>query len=262
MSSPVRRFSRAFRVFTFVLICLWAAAPVLAKPNTSPTPVPTPMGTPSPDYPKMVIGPGDLLAIVVLGYDRSLGAGGTVSTLGVSAPASPGVATNAGLPANYLVDTDGRINFPYVGPVNLAGLTQIEASQLLIKKLGEYLKFPQVTVMIQTSNTYNVSVLGDLFHPGQFMIRGRPDVLSMIAQAGGAALNPDLGSVLITRGTIKIHVDVGRYLSDPNYHATAPIVYPGDIIYVPQNPWPTLSEIAVFVGVIYTAYVVANDLKK
>ena len=234
----------------------------MANPTVAPTPSPTSTATPGADYPKMVIGPGDLLAIVVLGYDRSLASGGSITTSVGSTPISPGVSSSAGLPANYLVDTDGRINFPYVGPVSISGMTQIEASQALIKKLDPYLKFPQVTVMIQTSNTYNVSVLGDLFHPGEFMIRGRPDVLSMLAQAGGTAINPDLSAVLITRGKLKIHVDVGRYLSDPNFHESAPIVYPGDIIYVPQSPWPTLSEIGIFLGIIYTITVVANGLKK
>ena len=181
-------------------------------------------------YPSLLIGPGDLLSITVLGYDRSIG--GSVST----------VSSSSGtLPNTFLVDSEGKILFPFIDEVNLSGLSQIEASKLLMVKLKRFLKYPQVTVIIQNSNTYNVSVLGNVVRPGQFMIRGKPDILSMIAQAGGPAPNPDLGSVLLTRGKQKLHIDLGKLLTDRNYHELAPSVYPGDVIYVPTNPWPTLG---------------------
>ena len=213
-----------------------------AKPKTDET-----------AYPPLIIGPGDLLTISVMGFDRSLG--GTTS----GATGGTGGSTS-GLPDNFLVDSTGKIFFPYVGSVELSGLSQIEASELLMKKLKHYLKFPQVLVVIQTSNTYNVSVMGDVNHPGQFMIRGKPDILTMMAQAGGPGPNPDMGGALLTRGTQKIHIDLGKLMNDKNYHELAPIVYPGDVIYVPQNPWPTIGEIGIFLGVITSGILVANAL--
>ena len=252
MFSTDRRFSRPVRFFIMGLIALWVAAPVAAKAEALSTPTPGPSSPASEDYPKMVIGPGDVLSITVLGYERSL----------ASAVGGASLVNTNPLPVTYLVDTDGKITFPYLGEVSLLGLSQSEASRLLGKKLDDYLKYPEVTVLIQASNTFNVSLLGDLLRPGQFMIHGKPDILSMLAQAGGPGPNPDLGGVLLTRGTQKIRLDLGKYLNDPNFHEPAPTVYPGDVIYVPQNPWPTLGEIAVFLGIVYTAYTVANDLKK
>jgi|GEM_PF-1925298 len=203
------------------------------------------------NYPPLLIGPGDLLSITVLGYDRSIG--GSVSTISSS---------TGTLPNTFLVDSEGKILFPFLDEVNLSGLSQIEASKLLMSKLKKFLKYPQVTVIIQNSNTYNVSVLGDVFHPGQFMIRGKPDILSMVAQAGGPAPNPDLGSVLLTRGKQKLHIDLGKLLTDRNYHELAPTVYPGDVIYVPTNPWPTLGEIGLILSIIVSSTIAANALTR
>jgi polysaccharide export outer membrane protein len=209
-------------------------------------------------YPPLLIGPGDLLTIDVVGFDRSIG--GMVSSGGSGG--SSGSSSGSGLPDTFLVDSEGKIFFPFVGSVELKGLSQIDASQLLMKKLKGFLKFPQVTVLIQLSNTYNVSVMGDVTKPGQFMIHGKPDLLTMLSQAGGPGPNPDLGGVLLTRGTTKIHIDLGKLLTDKDYHELAPTVYPGDIVYVPQNLWPTISEIGIFLGLIVTSTVLIADLTK
>ncbi len=213
-----------------------------------------PTDPPADSYPPLLIGPGDLLTIDVVGFDRSIG--GMVST------GSSGGSSGSGLPDTYLVDSNGEIFYPFLGEVDLKGLSQIDASLLLMKKLKGYLKFPQVTVLIQSSNTYNVSVIGNVGKPGQFMIRGKPDLLSILSQAGGPAPNSDLGGVLLTRGTTKLHVDLGKLLTDKDYHEAAPTVYPGDIIYVPQNIWPTITEVGAFLGILVTAIVVTNDLSK
>jgi protein involved in polysaccharide export with SLBB domain len=215
---------------------------------------------PADPYPPLLIGPGDLLTIDVVGFDRSIG--GMVSSSGGSGGSGSGSSSGSGLPDTYLVDSNGEIFYPFVGEVDLKGLSQIDASLFLMKKLKGYLKFPQVSVLIQSSNTYNVSVLGDVTKPGQFMIRGKPDLLTMLSQAGGPGPNPDLGGVLLTRGTTKLHIDLGKLLSDKDYHETAPTVYPGDIIYVPQSGWPTLAEISIILGLALTSTVLIIDVTK
>ena len=207
-------------------------------------------------YPPLVIGPGDILTISVLGFDRSIGGGGTSGSGGSSSGSS------SGLPDTYLVDSDGNIFFPFIGVVNLKGLTQIEASYLLMKKLKGYLTFPQVLVVITTSNTYIVSVMGDVNRPGQFMIRGKPDILSMLTQAGGPGPNPDLGGTELTRGTQKFKIDLGKLIYDKNYRNLPPTVYPGDIIYVPQNFWPSLADVTIVLGIIISGFAIADIVSK
>jgi protein involved in polysaccharide export with SLBB domain len=252
MTVSFRRLTRAtaaatalFYISAFVLPAGLGAAPLPTATPTAQAPEKEPV------YPPLTIGPGDILTITVLGYDRSIG--GSTGT--------PSSSTSL-LPVTYLVDSDGKILFPFVGQVALENLSQIDASKLLMQKLRGYLKYPQVTVVITDSNSYNVSVLGDVTRPGQFMIRGKPDILAMVAQAGGPGPDPDLEGVLITRGTEKINVDLGKYLTDRNYHRIAPTVYPGDVVYVPPSPWPSQRDISIFLGVIITSVVAIDAFSK
>lgn len=254
MTINLKRFTRLYALLTalFYFSAFVVPAGLWADPASSSSPSASTQADQS-TYPPMVIGPGDILDITVLGYDRSIG--GLASGGGQS-------STTSLLPETYLVDSDGKILFPYAGQVDLKNLSQIEASKLLMKKLESYFKFPQVTVVIQTSNTYNVSVLGDVMRPGQFMIRGKPDILSLVAQAGGPGPDPDLEWVLVTRGTQKININLGKLLNDRNYHGTAPTVYPGDVIYVPQSPWPSLKDVSIFLGVVITTVVAINAISE
>ena len=40
----------------------------------------------------------------------------------------------------YLVDNDGKINFPVLGELRVGGLTKKEAEQLIVEKLKPYIK--------------------------------------------------------------------------------------------------------------------------
>ncbi len=206
------------------------------------------------EYPPLLIGPGDHLTIMVLGYEHNVSANTDFSSGGKS-------GSNSNLPSEYMVDSDGRILFPFVGVIKLSGLSPIEAGNLLMKKLTPYMKYPQVTVLITQTNTYCIAVLGDVFKPGQYMILGKPNLVSMMALAGGPMPEADLGGVLITRGTEKIKADLGKLLNDKNYHGTGPTVYPGDIIYVPKNGWPSMGDWAIVASILASAAVITIELK-
>jgi polysaccharide biosynthesis/export protein len=63
----------------------------------------------------------------------------------------------------YTVSDDGSVYLPLVGSVYLDGLDKIEASKLLTKKYGEYLRFPYAKVGILNQRVY---VLGEVKNPG------------------------------------------------------------------------------------------------
>lgn len=208
------------------------------------------------NYPPLLIGPGDLLTINVVGYEHNTSSASDFTERGQST-ANP----NASLPTQYMVDTEGRIRFPFIGVVNLSGLTPIEAGAMLMEKLRPDMKFPQVIVLITQTNTYNISVLGDVARPGQYMIRGQPNLVSMVALAGGPDPDADLGGVLITHGTEKIKANLGRLLNDKNYHGAGPTVYPGDFIFVPKSAWPSLGEWAIVASILASGAILATQIK-
>ena len=83
----------------------------------------------------------------------------------------------------YLVDNDGKINFPVLGELRVGGLTKKEAEQLIVEKLKPYIKeTPIVTVRMVN---YKISVLGEVARPGTFTISNeKVNLLEALAMAG------------------------------------------------------------------------------
>jgi len=83
------------------------------------------------------------------------------------------------------VRSDGKISMPLVGEVQAAGLTPLKLEQDIATKLQNFISQPEVTVMVQTSNSQKFNVLGQVAHPGTFLMVNSPTVLDGIAVAGG-----------------------------------------------------------------------------
>lgn len=83
------------------------------------------------------------------------------------------------------VRSDGKISLPLVGEVQAAGLTPLKLEQQIASKLQNYISQPEVSVMVQQINSQKYNVLGQVAHPGTFVIANSPTVLDAIALAGG-----------------------------------------------------------------------------
>jgi polysaccharide export outer membrane protein len=200
------------------------------------------------DYPKLVIGPGDLLQIEVYGENGSTG---TSIEMGMS--------VNTQLPTDYQVDSDGVIFFPFLGRVNLAGLTAVQAGEKIAVMLSKPRK---VTVLIKESNTYWVSVLGNVGKPGRYQIQGTPTLLSALAQAGGPLPDTDFGGTILIHDNYKSKLDLNRYLQGEGKMDPEPYLYPGDTIMVKQSPWPSWGEIAIVASILASAAIVTVELSQ
>jgi len=211
-------------------------------------------GTSQKKYPPLLIGAGDELEIYVVNF--SSGNGYTTTVSGETGMKSQ-------LPTNYLVDSDGFILFPFLGDIQLKGLTQIEGAKLIQQKLSEYISNPQVTLLVRSSNYYNVSVLGDVAHPGQFLIRGEPTVFSILSEAGGALEDANLGGALIIHGDTnkKEEINLDRYLKDRSLQEKPPVLYPGDVLMIPKNEGLTSGDWAIIASIAASAAIIATQIK-
>jgi hypothetical protein len=188
------------------------------------------------NYPKVVIGPGDELEIQV--YDETLA-------------------------SNYQVDSEGLIEFPYAGRVNLAGLTPVEASE----KLDHLMDKPRsVTVRISKSNTFWISVLGDVKGAGKFEIRGENTLASVLAEVGGPEPDANLDRALLVHGQKKTFVPLRNLLRNEGDTGPPIYIYPGDTLMVYRADFPaTIGDITQVIGLVLggvTLYLVAKELSK
>ncbi len=83
------------------------------------------------------------------------------------------------------VRSDGKISLPLIGEVQAAGLTPLKLEQDIASKLQNFISQPEVTVMVQQINSQKFNVLGQVAHPGTYVIANSPTVLDAIALAGG-----------------------------------------------------------------------------
>ena len=128
--------------------------------------------------------PKDLLTIVVSCTSPELA---VPFTLTVATPASAAgnnlLLTTQPVLQPYLVDNEGKINFPVLGELKVGGLTKREAEQLIIDKLKPYIKETPI-VMVRMVN-YKISVLGEVTRPGTFTISNeKVNLLEALAMAG------------------------------------------------------------------------------
>ena len=79
---------------------------------------------------------------------------------------------------------DGRINYAFVGQVELAGLTISEVEQTIHKRLlGDYLINPQVSVTMAEYRPFFIK--GEVKNPGSFVFQPGLTVSKAISLAGG-----------------------------------------------------------------------------
>ena len=119
----------------------------------------------------MLLGPGDVVKIMV--YDH------------------------ADLLTEARISETGAISYPLIGDVSVAGLTSIDAGKKIAAMLerGAFIKNPQVSVLVTSMQSQQVSILGQIARPGRYPIDGPRTITDMIAAAGG--LNAEAGDAVV-----------------------------------------------------------------
>lgn len=71
----------------------------------------------------------------------------------------------------YVVDNDGYIDFPVLGPIQVSGLTRWELSELIKNKLLKDGLLTDAVVTVEFMN-FKISVIGEVNSPGTYTIEG------------------------------------------------------------------------------------------
>ncbi len=134
----------------------------------------------------------------------------------------------------------GSVTFPLLGPVEIGGLTpaQAEIRIAALLKSGGFVPRAQVTVLITQFRSRQVSVLGQVNHPGRFAIEDPVMRLTdALAIAGGIAPT-GAETVTVIRGSDsseRIEIDL-LGLFDSTSQAKNIELGNGDTVFVPRIP--------------------------
>jgi polysaccharide biosynthesis/export protein len=83
------------------------------------------------------------------------------------------------------VRSDGKISLPLVGEMQASGKTPKQLQEDIRVKLAGFISDPEVTLVVQEVRSHHYNVLGQVQHPGSFVLTSSTTVLDAIAQAGG-----------------------------------------------------------------------------
>lgn len=170
-----------------------------SRPTTVPTDVEKLFGTPKP----YTLGPGDVLSIVVWDHPEM-----NLPTTSSSSNGSQDQSTSQ-IVSGYTVDSTGSIQVAYVGAIHVAGLTELQARDLVSNKLAYYLNKPQVTLRIEAYRSRRVYVDGEVRTPGLMVLNDMTMSLpEAINRAGGFTAAGDRSRVSVTRGKETVMVNI------------------------------------------------------
>lgn len=162
--------------------------------------------------PDTTLGPGDLFEVRVFGEKE--------------------------LSNKYRVSSDGSIDFPLIGTVIVAGKTPSEIAKTIESKLveGEFLKRPQVSILVEEYSSKKVSVFGQVKKPGTLAFRDGMSVVEAISEAGGFTSMARTNETTVIRvvdgakKSFKVPVELIGQGRAPNF-----VLRPGDIVFVPER---------------------------
>jgi polysaccharide biosynthesis/export protein len=152
------------------------------------------------------------------------------------------VYQNPDLSLDARLSDAGQISYPLLGAIHLAGMTIHEAERSIAEGLrqGNFVKNPQVTILLTTARGSQVSVLGEVQRPGRYALESAQTHLTdMLANAGGIVPNDgsDVVTVVGTRDgqAFRQQVDLPKIFSTAERSGDL-ILQGGDVIYVDRAP--------------------------
>jgi len=184
-----------------------------------------------PNPPPYAIGSGDILAIVV--WDHPELTGGLVTAANADPAVAAAAAANANAaPQGFVVDHQGRIQFPLAGLLSVEGLTEEQARTLLTTRLARYLANPNVTLRVQAYRSKRVYIDGEVKSPGLQAINDIPMTLvEAINRAGGLLPTADQSRIELERGKVHYAINL-RDLVQKNINPGLVMLAPGDVVRV------------------------------
>jgi polysaccharide export outer membrane protein len=163
------------------------------------------------------LGPGDIISIIVWDHPELTTPAGTYRS-----------AEQAGT----VVAEDGTIYYPYVGVVDVAGLTTRAVREILTHSLAKYIENVQLDVRVAKFRSKRIYVVGEVAHPGLFEITDIPmTILEAVNRAGGFTVDADYSRVLLTRRGITYRVDIQMMYEQGAIEQNA-LLESGDILNV------------------------------
>jgi polysaccharide export outer membrane protein len=174
------------------------------------------------------LGPNDVISVSVYNHPE------------LSAPPPGNTTTNGGI----LVTSDGSINLPLIGRLQVGGMTLSDLQDQLNQTYNQTLKDANVTVQLVAAESLRYYLLGAFTSPGVKFPGHAMSLLDALALGGSVQINEaDLDQAYVADGPVKIAVDMRALLINGDLSQNI-MLEPGDAIIIP----PSTAEDAFVFG--------------
>lgn len=142
-----------------------------------------------------------------------------------------------------VVAFDGTISFPYIGILNVRGMTVLEIKDDITKKLSEgYIKYPIVSVSLARSGSNYMYVYGEAQGRGQIIYENDMTIIKGLSAAQGITLNGLYGKLIVRRkqkGETGIYKNLVEVNLNNGFIANKEVedmlLQPGDVLIIESN---------------------------
>jgi polysaccharide biosynthesis/export protein len=138
-------------------------------------------------------------------------------------------------PAAYqlTVGRDGRVNFPKLGPINVSGMSFLNARAAVEQRVSQGLVGSHVSVTMGDLRSIRVFVLGEAEKPGSYTVSGLSTMTNALFVSGGAKKIGSLRNIQLKRnGKLVTVLDLYDLLLRGDTSGDRQLM-PGDVIFIP-----------------------------
>ena len=134
---------------------------------------------------------------------------------------------------NLVVDRDGRVSFPELGPINVAGQRFSIVKEDLEQRVARQMIGVKASVSMGDTRAIRVFVLGEAQVLGSYSISGLGTITSALYAAGGIKRIGSLRDIQLKRGGAVVrHLDLYDLLIRGDTTDDAKLL-PGDVVFIP-----------------------------
>ena len=152
------------------------------------------------------------------------------------------VYQNPDLTLETRVSESGLVSFPLLGNIRLGGLSVTQSEKLISDglKTGNFVKSPQVTIVVLQVKGNQASVLGQVNRPGRYPIETADMRLTDLLANAGGVVSASGSEILVLTGTrmgqpYRIEIDLPGIFAPGGLGADV-FIMNGDVVWVDRAP--------------------------
>ena len=133
------------------------------------------------------------------------------------------------------INREGSINIPDIGKVNVAGLSLMEASNLIKAKVNAVFIGTEAYINLDQIRDINILVTGNAKNPGIYTLTGNSNLLHAVSMAGGINEFGSFREINLVRNNKIIEtLDIYDLLINGNYNVKSRL-RSGDVVFVAKK---------------------------